>query len=200
MSLVLALPVLLGAVFLVLTALTTVYRRRPHDIDNVILGARKLDLADLETLLDASSEWNLRRSLSQWALQRAQEDRMRLAREYLRRVAFNAELIQLWILQEHKRIEDKKREEYTEIDRLIVEALELTTNLRLYSVVVSLRLCVWMILKAYGWPVRFLPSMTDLRVRCGVNVLQEYRRLTEIALLVSSTYGKTYRDRLFEAL
>jgi hypothetical protein len=200
MSLVLALPVLLGAIFLVLIALTTVYRRRPHDIDNVILAARKLDLSDLETLLDASSEWNLRRSLPEWALQKAQEDRIRLGREYLRRVAFNAELIHLWILQEHERIEGKKREEYTEIDLLIVEALQLATNLRLYSIAGSLRIFVWMALKAYRWPIRFLPRMTDLRVRCGVNVLQEYRRLTEIALLVSSRCGETYRERLFEAL
>jgi hypothetical protein len=200
MSVLLALPVLLGTVFLVLIALTTVYRRRPHDIDIVILAARKLDVCDLETLLDASSEWSLRRSLSEWALQKAQEDRMRLAREYLRRVAFNADLIQLWILQEHEQVDGKKREEYTEIDLLIVEALELATNLRLYSIAVSLRIFVWMAFKAYRWPVRFLPRMTDLRVRCGVNVLEVYRRLTEIALLVSSRYGETYRDRLFEAL
>lgn len=200
MSAVLALPVLLGTIFLVLIAFTTVYPRRPHDIDTVILAARKLDLSDLETLLDASSEWDLRRSLSQWALQKAQEDRMRLAREYLRRVAFNAGLIQLWILQEHERIEGKNPEEYTEIDLLIVEALHLATNLQLYSIAVSLRIFVWMALKAYCWPVRFLPSMTDLRVRCGINVLKEYRRLTEIALLVSSRYGEAYRDRLFEAL
>lgn len=31
----------------------------------------------------------------------AQEDRIRLAREYLRRVAYNAELIQLWVMKEY---------------------------------------------------------------------------------------------------
>jgi hypothetical protein len=42
--------------------------------------------------------------------------------------------------------------------------------------------------------------MDYLRVQCGVNVLQEYWRLIEIAVLVSARYGKTYRDRLLEAL
>lgn len=200
MSIVLLLPVVLGAVLLVLIALTTVYPVRPHDIDNVILSARKLVVSDLEVLLDASSEWSLRRSLTQWALREAQEDRMRLAREYLRRIAFNSNLIHLWILQEHELIAGKDRQEYSDRDLLLVEALQLATDLRLYSIAVSLRMCIWMALKAYRWPTRFLPCMTDLRVQCGINVLKEYRRLTELAVLLSAQYGKTYRDRLLDAL
>jgi hypothetical protein len=89
---------------------------------------------------------------------------------------------------------------YSEIDLLIVEALQLATGLRLYSIAVSLRMFIWMALKAYRWPIRFLPRMDYLRVQCGVSVLPEYRRLIEIAVLVSARYGKTYRDRLLEAL
>jgi hypothetical protein len=200
MSIVLLLPLVLGVVLLALIALTIVYSPRPHDIDNVILSARKLDISDLEVLLDASSEWSLRRSLTKWALREVQEDRMRLAREYLRRVAFNANLIHLWILQEHEHIEAKDREEYTERDLLVVEALQLAMDLRLYSIAVSLKLWVWIALKAYRWPVSLLPRMTDLRIQCGINVLQKYRRLTQLAVLLSGRYGKTYRDRLLEAL
>jgi hypothetical protein len=200
MSIVLLLPLVLGVVLLALIALTTVYSPRPHDIDNVIMSARRLDISDLEVLLDASSEWSLRRSLTKWALREVQEDRMRLAREYLRRVAFNANLIHLWILQEHEYIEAKDREEYTERDLLVVEALQLAMDLRLYSIAVSVKLWVWIALKAYRWPVSLLPRMTDLRIQCSINVLEKYRRLTQLAVLLSGRYGKTYRDRLLEAL
>lgn len=200
MSILVFFPVVLGVVFLTTIALTTVYRARPHKIDNVILSARKLDISDLEVLLDAASEWNLRRSLSRYALQETQEDRMRLAKEYLRRVAFNTDLIHLWILQECKVLEGKRREKYIEHDALMIEALHLVTDLRLYSLAVSVRMWIWMALKAYRWPARFVPHMTDLRVQCGINVLDNYRRLTELAVLLSARYGENYRDRLVQAL
>jgi hypothetical protein len=180
--------------------LTTVYRPRAHDIDNVILLARKLDPADLEMLLDAGEEWGLRRSLTTAALRVTQEDRIRVAREYLRRVGHNAELIQLWVMQENRLLEAKAREEYTERDFLVMEAVRLALELRLYSLTANLRILSWMLLRMCGWPRRLLPRVTVLRVQCGVNVIERYRRLTELAVALSARYGKTYHDRLLEAL
>jgi hypothetical protein len=200
MSIALLLPVVYGIVLLVVVALTTVYAARAHDIDHVILLARKLDTSDLEMLLDAGAEWSLRQCLTIRSFQAAQEDRMRLVREYLRRVSHNVELIQLWVTQERQLLEGKNREEYTERDSLVVEALQLAIELRLYSLAANLRIRFWMALRAYRWPRRLIPRVPDLRVQCGVNVIEKYRRLIELAVTLSGRYGKTYHDRLLEAL
>jgi len=199
MTIALLLPIVFGIVFLAVVALTTVYGPRGHDIDSVILLARKLDPSDLEMLLDAGAEWNLRRSLTPWAFRAAQEDRIRLVREYLQRVGHNAALIQLWVMQENQLLEGKAREEYTERDLLVVEAARLALELRLYSIAASLRIWFWMLLRMCRWPL-LLPRVTDLRVQCGVNVIEKYRRLTELAVALSARYGKKYHDQLLEAL
>jgi len=200
MSIEFLLPVFLGIAFLAVVILITVYRPHPHNIDHVILFARRLDPSDLEGLLDAGEEWNLRHSLTTWAFRTAQEDRIRLAREYLRRVAHNAELIQLWVMQEYELIEGKERAAYTERDLLVVEALQLAIDLRLYSLAACLRIWFWMALRMYRLPQMLLPRVTDLRVQCGVNVLVKYRRLTELAGTLSFRYGKIYHDRLLDVL
>ncbi len=200
MSIALLLPILFGVAFLAVAAWTTVYGPRGHDVDNVILLARKFDPSDLEMLLDAGAEWGLRRSLTTQAFRTAQEDRIRLAREYLQRVGHNTEMIQLWVTQENRLLQGKPREEYSERDLLVVEAVRLALELRLYSLAASLRISLWMVLRVYRWPRLLLPRVTDLRVQCGVDVIEKYRRLTELAVALSARYGTNYHDRLLEAL
>jgi hypothetical protein len=200
MSLILLLPIASGVALFLIVALTTVYAPHPHDIDHVILLARKLDPSDLEVLLDAGVEWSLRRSLTAKSFRAAQQNRLRLAREYLQRVGHNVELIQLWIMQESQLLEGKNREEYTRRDMCVLEALQLATELRLYSLAASLRVLFWITLRAHSWPGTLIPRMPDLQVLCGINVVEKYRRLTNLALALSAQYGKTYHDRLLESL
>lgn len=192
MSIALLLPVVFGIVLLAVVALTTVYGARAH----VILLARKLETSDLEMLLDAGAEWSLRRSLTTWSFRAAQEDRIRLVREYVWRVSHNTELIQLWVMGEKQRLEGKNRGEYAERDARIVEALQLAIELRLYSIAARLRIWSWMVLRVYCWPRMVIPRVTDLRVQCGVNVVDKYRRLTELAVALSALYDKTYHDSI----
>ena len=193
-------PLVLGVLSLALVVIIFLYDRRPHEIDSVILFARKIAISDLETLLDPATEWNLRRCLGKQALGAVQGERMRLAREYLRRVAHNASLIHLWVLREQGLIENKKREEYTESDRLVIEILQLAVDVRLYSLAASFRIALWIALKAYRWPLRFLPSLPELRVQSGINVVEKYHRLTELAVALAAHHGNGYHDRLVEAL
>ena len=126
--------------------------------------------------------------------------RIRLIREYLRRVAHNVEAIHLWIAGEYELIKDKDRSSYSEKDALVLEALQLTIDLRVYSLVARVKVWSWTVFRMYRWPTRLLPRVTDLRVQYGVNVLAKYRRLTEIAAALSLMQGKAYHDRLLEAL
>jgi len=166
----------------------------------VILFVRKLDVSDLELLLDAGEEWALRQSLTREAFRTAQEDRIRLLREYLHRVAHNVQVIQLWVAGEYELIKDKDRDAYTEKDSLVLEALQVAIDLRLYSLAARIKVWLWTVLRMYRWPSMLLPRVTDLRVQCGVNVLAKYRRLAEVAGILSLSYGKAYYDRLLDAL
>ena len=164
MSIAFLLPFLCVLAFLAVVAHTTVFRARPHRIDHVILFVRKLDVSDLELLLDAGEEWALRQSLTREAFRSAQEDRIRLVREYLHRVAHNVQVIQLWVAREYELIKDKDRDAYTEKDSLVLEALQVAIDLRLYSLAACIKVWLWMVLRMYRWPSMLLPRVTDLRV------------------------------------
>ena len=194
------LPFVCALLFLAVVARTTVFRPRPHKIDHVILFLRKLDVSDFEVLLDAGDEWTLQQSLSSESFRRSQEDRIRLVREYLYRIAHNVEAIQLWVAGEYELIKDKDRDSYTDKDSLVLEALQVAIDLRVYSLVACIKVWFWTVFRMYQWPDMLIPRVTELRVQCGVNVLAKYRRLTEVTATLSLMYGKAYHDRLLEAL
>jgi hypothetical protein len=191
MPIAVLIPAVFGIAFVFVILLTTVYAPRVHDVDHVILLARKLDPSDLETLLDAGEEWRLRQSLTNAAFRAAQEDRILLAREYLRRMAHNTALIQLWTMREKQELEARKCEDGTERNSLVAEAAQLALELRVYSFVAF---------RAHLWPGVLIPGVTTLRVQCGVNVIDKYRRLTGLAVALGARHGRTYHDRLLEAL
>jgi hypothetical protein len=200
MSIPLAILILYGIALLVLVVMTTIYGARPHDIDYVILLARRLDLSDLEVLLDAATEWNLRRSLNAGAFRSTQEDRIRLVREYLRRVDHNAGLIQLWLMREKALFWNKKPEDYSARERLVVEAFDLAMEIRFHWLGANSRTLLWILFRAHRWPRIWIPRVSDLRIQNGIDILRRYRRLTELAITLSALYGQTYHDRLLEAL
>ncbi|MGE5205871.1 MAG: hypothetical protein ACM3PW_09660 [Chlamydiota bacterium] len=200
MSIPFLIPFLCALALLVVIARTIVYRKPPHDLDQVILFVRKLDVSDLETLLDAGEEWTLQQALTPPAFRDAQEARMQLVREYLRRVAHNVDVIQHWVAGEYELIKEKERDSYTEKDRLVAEALQVAVELRMYWLAAAFKLWVWTVFRVYRWPRLLLPPLANLKVQCGVNVLAQYRRLTEVAGMLSLRHGSEYRDRLFQAL
>src|SRR3989442_4231598 len=143
MSIAFLLPFLCVLVFLVVVARTTFFRARPHRIDHVVLFVRKLDVSDLELLLDAGEEWALRQSLTREAFRSAQEDRIRLLREYLHRVAHNVQVIQLWVAREYELIKDKDQDAYTEKDTLVHMAFLYAQAYLLYSLFPCVQDCLW---------------------------------------------------------
>lgn len=194
------LPFVLVFGLLVLFASTLFYRPRYYDIDEVILLLRKLDASALQMLLDPGEEWSLQQLLGSQSFRIEQEARIRLLREYLRRVAHNVEVIQLWVAGEYEFIKDKDRATYTEKDCLVAEALQVALELRIYSLAARIKLWFWSVLPVYRLPQRLTPRLADLRMQCGVNVLAKYRRLTEVADTLSLGCGKAYRDRLLQVL
>ena len=78
MSITLFLPFLFGLIFLVAVARTAFNRPRRQKIDTVIPFVRKLDVSELEVLMDAGEEWSLRHFLAEDAFRVAQHERIRL--------------------------------------------------------------------------------------------------------------------------
>jgi hypothetical protein len=200
MSITLFLPFLFGLAFFVTVARTAFNRPRRRRIDTVIPFVRKLDVSELEVLMDAGQEWSLRHFLTEDAFRVAQHERIRLVGEYLRRVAHNAAVIQLWMSGEYEPIKHKEREKLSEKEALIFDLLQIATELRIYSMGALFKVWSWKTFRVDRWPTRLVPEVTDLRVTCGVNVCDKYRQLTQIVFVLSGTYGQSYQERLLSAL
>ena len=184
-SLLYAVPLL--GVFVVVAALLalalklTVYRRPPDKLADAAMFMRRMDVLELAALLDPMVPQMLQRSLSDEAYRRELDLQIRLVREYLDRVDHNCRVIYKWAEGEYVRIAAQKPEERAQQVHLLVEILSVAAKLRKHLLVAHLKLWVWSVLRMDRWPVRLLPRIPSLQVLNGVNLLANYRRLTEIA-------------------
>lgn len=196
MSLGLFFPLLSAAVLLIAVT-RTAFRRSPYKrIDDAILFIRRLEVADVDALLDAGQEWRIRNLLSAEDFRGAQGRRLHLAQEYLRRVAHNAEVIQGWMAEEYEGIRHKTEEEFSPKDRLVQELLRVSTDLRLCSFAALVQVGVWKMLRLHLWPMRFVPRLPNLRVVCGFDVIGTYQKLRELTGSLSLAYGQGYYERM----
>ncbi len=193
------LPFFGALILLVLAARYTVYRRPPSTLDDVALFVRQVDVLELAALLDPLVPLTLRESLSDDAYRRELDTHIRLVREYLDRVNHNVRLIQNWVAGEYTHMAGKNPEDYNQHERLVVEALQMATELRMYAVAARAKLWIWGALRIDRWPAQLLPRIPNLRVLYGIELLANYRRLTEITRTLSRSRGPGHKE-LFEAL
>jgi len=187
---------LLG-VFVVLAGLLaatlrlTVYRRPPDTLDDASLFVRRMDVLELAALLDPIVPQTLRKSLSDQAYRRELDLQIRLVREYLARVEHNCRVIYKWAEGEFTSIASKDPKNYSAQECLLVELLSVASGLRKHLIVAHLKLWTWGVLRMDRWPSRLLPRIPSLQVVHGVNLLANYRRITEITRLLSENgYGR----------
>jgi hypothetical protein len=200
MSLSVLLPILLGGAFFVAVARATLYRPRYPRLEEVILFARKLGVSDLEAPTDAGEEWGLRNLASLHEFRGTQRGRYRLAYEYLKRLSHNASVVQVWGADLYETIRFKSRETLTDQDYLIWEMVELSTELRMYSMVALAMVWLWIALRMHLWPLRLTPQLSSLRVMGNVDMVRKYRRLVRVTSELASTYGEEYRGQIIAAL
>ena len=201
MSLItLFLPILLGVIFFVAVARVTLYRPRYQRLEDVILFARKLGASELETLTDPGEEWSLRNLASRREYHVLQGQRYWLIYEYLKRLSHNAAVVQLWGAELYEGIRFKSRELLTEQDYLIWEMVELSTELRIYSMTALVQVWFWVILQMHRWPMRWTPRISGLRVIGNMDIVRKYRQLVLITSALAGTYGEKYHDEIIAAL
>jgi hypothetical protein len=198
-TLLFLLPFLGALAVLSVIARYTVYRRPPGTLDDVALFVRQVDVLELAALLDPLVPQTLRKTLSDEAYRRELDTHIRLVREYLDRVNHNVRVIQNWVAGEYAHMSGKNAKDYTLQERLVVEALEVTTELRLYALAARAKLWIWGVLRIDRWPAQLLPRIPNLRILYGIELLANYRRLTEITRTLSRARGPGHEE-LFEAL
>lgn len=199
MHLLLFLPSVVGALFLIFM-FRTVFHRPRGGLEQVIRFARKLDVSALARLLDPDEEWGMRTLCSEREFRQVQQERMRLALEYLQRIGHNAELIQTWAATVYEEVQWKAREEVTEQDYLVWQLLDLATEMRVYHLCAIVRIRLWLLLAAHRWPRGLMPRVAVLRQGGTFNLVSEYARLIELSGCLSRAYGERYCRELLTAL
>jgi hypothetical protein len=189
----------LGALGLLAVAARYVYRRPPSTLDDVALFVRQVDVLELAALLDPLVPLTLRESLSDEAYRRELHTHIRLVREYLERVNHNVRVIQNWVAGEYAHMAGKDPKDYSLQEQLVVEALQMATELRMYAIAAHVKLWIWGALRIDRWPAQLLPRIPNLRVLHGIELLANYRRLTEITRALSRNRGPGHEE-LFEVL
>jgi len=64
----------------------------------------------------------------------------------------------------------------------------------MYAVAAQGKLWLWAVLRIDRWPEKLLPRIPNLRVLHGIELLANYRRLTEITRMLSATVDRGTRN------
>lgn len=186
--------VLAALVFFVFAARFTIYRRRPCSLEDVAVLVRKVDVMELAALLDPLVPVKLRESLSPEDYRRELDTHIRLVRELVSRVNHNVHVIRNWVAGEYAQMSRKETKRPSLDEQLVVEALQTANSLCIYILVAEAKLRIWRALRMDRWPTQLLPSVPSLRVLYGIDLLVNYRRLTEITQVLSRNHGRVYQE------
>ena len=181
------LPFLGIAALVGVAAYTIIYRRPPEALKNVAMRVQHIDVLELAALLDPLVPLILRESLADEAYRRELDSHIQLVQEYVSRVNHNVRVLHKWVAGEYAALARKNVRNYTPQERLVVEAQQIAWNLKKYVLAANTILWVWAAFRMDRWPVRFLPSIPNLRTLYGIDLLANYRRLTEITQMLSQS-------------
>jgi len=85
-------------------------------------------------------------------------------------------------------------------DRLICELVEISTDLRIYNIVATAKVAVWVIFRMHLLPISRVPRIADLRVLGDMDVVKRYQSLIETTASLSETFGENYSRQILSAL
>ena len=183
---------------LAVAALVLTPRRPPDTLNDVAMFVRQMDVLELAALLDPIVPQTLRKSLSDKDYRSVLVLQIRLVREYLNRVNHNRCVLHKWVAGEYAKIARKDIKNLTAREHLVVEALYIAVKLRRHLLVAKFKLWIWGVLRMDRWPEQLLPRIPNLRVLYGVNMLANYRRLTEIIHILSQVNPGHTNEMLHE--
>ena len=186
--------------FAIPLARLTIYQRQYWRIEDVELFIRPLNLEDFERITDPAEEWSLRRFTSVREFKKLKRQKIRLCAEHLSRMAHNAEIIQGWSRAEYTYLLSHSLNPGDERAHLMFQISEAATEVRIYTLIAQLRVCLWLALRADLFPLWMMPTLDGIRKSAGVDVLATYKQLTELAKLGSRLYGSDSSERICHLL
>lgn len=167
-----------------------------RSFNNVIPYLRPDGEEILRDLMNASMERLLADSLSHKQFREEQQDRMRIADEYLSHRAHNALVLQGWGDTELRKAQKMGDAEMQTAAQALVEAC---AQYRIGASCLKLQLHLWQF-KLVLLPFARLPRISRLRKVDEFDVFTAYEHLAEAALKLAEACGVGYYDRLLEAL
>ncbi|HEU5414054.1 MAG TPA: hypothetical protein VFW31_09870 [Candidatus Angelobacter sp.] len=184
-------PVLVFLLFApVAIFLQRLYRFRNRTIHEVTPFLRRINIEELESLLDSRGEYALQQNLTAALFAKAQLRRIHLFREKLKCADHNASVLQQWAVYE------LDRTYVTHDDQVRTNAaclLELCREFRIAAFWIQIQLNLWYV-KLALLPVRRIPFLSCLRTIDSFDLLDCYRQLAEKAAALSSvTSGESCR-------
>jgi hypothetical protein len=164
--------------------------RTAEDVVDFLLP---VDLEKAESLLDANIEAHLRCDLSRKDFRRMQRKRIHLYVAFVQRMAHNAAVLIDWANREAESGDEQAALLARDLQQLAVEV-------RLYSLLTTIKLRLWLLVRLDSWQVLPAPSLYELREVGGIFGLESYDRLKTAASFLFLEMGQRNFDELLQNL
>lgn len=174
----------------------TIYRRQYTRIEHVYSFARRLNLEDLEQLLDPGEEWRLRVSMSRGAFRRLQRQRIWLFSEYASRAAHNAEIVQGWSYGDHTISRASMSNPADEKTYLLWDLSRTATEVRVVALALQWKVAIWLWLRVDLLPLSLVPRLGAFRATAGLDLISSYEKMASLAKTVSQFYGPEWVEKI----
>jgi hypothetical protein len=170
------------------------FRFTPRTVADLIAAVERVDVLELDGLLDETKEQNLRTGSSAKRFRQGQRSRARLLFEYLQRMSFNALLILSWSYAEQERVLSPGMPQDEENIRAVEELIRAGTELRIYAIVALAKL-LWRLLLD-GLRIAPLRRIARLRYAAKIDGLDAHGRFATAAAKLGATEGNEALQRL----
>lgn len=169
------------------------HRRPPNQVVDYLRG---VDPDDVGHLLDPVAEHYLRLNMSKEQFRKEQRHRLRLAFEYIGRLAHNGVIVAEWGQFELKR---NRRTPLVEEQETCLDLVSAGLQVRICGLVLRARIKLWLICMAL-LPFLSPPSIEKLVGSGSAELLELYRAMTCAAAQLSQVYGDLFHKEMSGAL
>jgi hypothetical protein len=177
-----------------------VHRRVYRSIDRTIFDAipflMEVDYDQLDALLDATDEQNLREHLSKREFRGAQEKRIRLLLELLRRMVANARVLVELGESDQRRGWRAGQPEWVELGAGLAEA-----GIKFWGGAAFIQIAMhWRLVISVLFPFVKTGNISPVRNSEGFDLFDCYQKMVDAALNLGQAYGDDIHQRLARAL
>jgi len=173
-----------------------VYGFSDRNIYDAIPFLQQVDYDQLEALVDSASEQCLRANLGEEKFKNAQQKRMRLLLELVRRMDENARVLLELGKADRERGWKYNQPEWKTLGEELVTA---SLGFRAGAVAIKFALHRWLI-RSVVFPFGRVPAISSLRKFDGFDLFESYQRMVNAALDLGEAYGDDVHKKLVVAL